>query len=132
MAHYVTRQEVRVELGLDPDDVAALSDAAADRLIRLAESVIEQALGPYPTDVTLGLKIVEADVDAWRYERLKGAVLSLAARIHTQPSLLSPRYQSVSGPSFSYSGPIGPVLGDEISAQLNGTGLVIRGARARP
>lgn len=133
MAHYVTPAELRVELDLEADDTASLSDAKANRQIRIAEALVERALGPYSRQTSgpqEGRLIAEADVGAWQWEALTDAVKALAARLYRSPELLGPRFQTVSGPDFSYSGPLGPVLGSEVPALLNASGLVVRSARA--
>lgn len=135
-AHYVTREEVRVELGLDPDDDVRLPDAEADRLIRTAEILVEAALGRRPRQPVgspqEGRSIAEADVDAYQWTALRSAVTALAARLKRSPDLLGPRFESASGPDFSYSKPTGPTFGSEVVALLRASDLVPTGARARP
>jgi hypothetical protein len=132
VGHYIDIAEMRTELGVDATE---LPDAAAAKLRRNAETLIDQALGPYTvleSGDQQGRKIAEADVAAWRWEAIREATLALAERLHAKPELAGPRYSNVSGPDFSVSGPIGPTYGSTVAALLNRSGLVIRGARARP
>lgn len=126
---YTTAANVRSELDVD---ATALSDTAALRLIRTAESLIDQQLGSRWVDETTGRKVVQADVDDWRWQKLTDATTVLAARLYEHPELLEQQYTSLSGPDFSRSGPIGPrLITPEIDALLNSSGLRRMGGRAR-
>jgi hypothetical protein len=126
---YTTPDAVRSELGVDS---TTLTDDAAGALILTAEDLVDGELGGRWVDQTTGRKVVAADIDAWRWNKLSRATTLLAARIYSKPDLLEPRYRSVSGPDFSQSGPTGQALmSAPIEALLNASGLRRLGGRAR-
>lgn len=128
-AIYTDPDAVRGELAIS---ATILPDAAAIRLIAKAENLIDQQLGARWVDENTGRKVVQADVDGWRWQKLADATTYLAARIYTHPDLLEQRFTSLSGPDFSHSGPIGPgLITNEIDALLNASGLRRLGGRAR-
>lgn len=132
MADYVTPEEVREALDLEPDDKAGLSDARAARLIRFAQALVENALGGASVDGTTGRKVAEADVLPWQWELLQAAVATLAARLERNPALIDEQaFESVSGPDFSRSKPTGSTYGGEVNALLRASGLQPTGARLR-
>lgn len=131
MADYITAEELRAEAEVPK---AALSDAKAAKLIRTAQTLVELALGRGPRQASgpqEGRLIAEADVQPYQWENLKACVAVLAARIFRQPDLVAGGWESVSGPDFSRSGPMGRIFGDEAAALLKATDLVPRSARAR-
>lgn len=126
---YTTPDAVRAELGIDD---TVLTDPAATRLIGTAETLIDEQLGSWWVDEDSGRKIVQTDVDAWRWSKLSDATTYLAARLYEHPEVLEQQYASLSGPDFARSGPIGSaVFTAEITALLNASGLRRPGGRAR-
>jgi hypothetical protein len=132
MGIYATPAELKAE----PEIPDAMTDPAADALIESAEDAIDNELGPWTvhtTGTSEGRKIAEADVFDWQWAKLKRATVRLAVRLHLEPGILErARYKSVSGPDFSYSGPIsdpGP-LGDQVMNALRASGLIVATARA--
>lgn len=129
---YTTTDALRTELGLD---AATLDDAAATRLIELAEDVADDLLGSWPTDETSGRKIAQTDItiESWQWDKLERFTRLLAAKLYTNPGLLEGRqYMSESGPDFSHSGPVGSPLGAGLLSILNASNLRRLGGRARP
>lgn len=115
---YVTAAELRLEVGdeIDTD--------RAQRLILDAEDLIDELLGVRPVNETTGRKVVAADVDGWRFTKLKRATLKLAVRLYREPGLTGRLWRSVSGPDFSFSGPLsGTEFGSDVEAVLNQSGL---------
>lgn len=126
---YTTIAALRTETATD---ATSLPDATAIRLIVRAENLIDQALGGRWVDTTTGRKVVQADIDLWRWNKIMDATTYLAARLYAHPDLLDQRYRSVSGPDFTVSGPLGPgLITNEIEALLNASGLRRLGGRAR-
>ena len=134
MAHYVTREELRK--AADDATAQALPDSLADRLIRLAEAIVENALGDrarHTEGPQEGLKIAEADVAPWQWERLKESICAIGAHLYRNPDLVRGIvWDSVSGPDFSRSGGTGAIFGNEGTILFASTGLMPRGARAVP
>lgn len=126
---YTTITALRTETATD---ATSLPDAQATRLITTAENLIDQALGARWVDEATGRKVVQADIDAWRWNKLSDATTYLAARLYAHPELLDQRFSSVRGPDFAVSGPTGPgLITNEIDALLNASGLRRLGGRAR-
>lgn len=101
---YTTPTLLRAEIGTTETD---LTDTAAVKLILTAEDITDELLGRYETDETTGRKIVEADVDAWQWTKLQRFATLLAAYIHANPTITTDRqYRTISGPDFSFSGPL--------------------------
>jgi hypothetical protein len=127
---YTTPDAVRTEAEVD---ATTLPDDQATRWIIRAENLIDAALGARWVDETTGRKVVQADVDGWRWTKLGDATAILAARLYAHPELLTEQgYMSLSGPDFSRSGPLGSRLfTPEIDALLNASGLRRVGGRAR-
>lgn len=118
---YATTTDLRDHLGVDSEH---LSDREAAKHVAAAEDVIDRLLGSYYPDETTGRKIVEADVQAWQWEKLKRATVALAALFHANPSLLTEqRWNSVSGPDFSFAGPQGATVGAQVVALLDDSRL---------
>lgn len=127
---YATPAELRAE----PEVPDTATDAELAPVIALAEDRIEDWLGARPRDPETGRLVVEADVEAWQWTKLRRATVRLAARLFENPDALTPsRYESVSGPDFSKSGPTSPVAQiADVRIPLNASGLRIMGARAVP
>lgn len=133
MGVYTTVADVRAE----PEVGAANppTDATIESYITQAEDQLDVWLGGWPVQTTgpsAGRKIVQINVDGWRWTKLNRAATRLAARLYADPSLLQgPRYASVSGPDFSKSQPA-PTLRRlmDVVAPLNASGLRQLGARA--
>lgn len=133
--YYCTAQDLRDKLGLD---TTALSDAAAAAFIETAEDLIDEDLGARPIDETTGRKVVISDIETWQATKLKRATVNLAALLHAKPDLTDPgKYTEITGPDFSFKGPVGSRFGDTVDAPLNQSGLrrlttTVGGGRARP
>ncbi len=111
---YATATELRSEL--DVDDTT-LPDVQADAILLEAEDFTDSLLGGWPIDETSGRKIVEAQVDAWQWEKLNRATLLLAVELYGNPTLLQrPRYRREKGPDFEFEDPLG---GGVLSRYLN-------------
>jgi hypothetical protein len=127
---YTTPAAVRTEAGVD---TATLDDAAANRLILIAEDIADDLLGGWPVDTTTGRKIIATDVDAWQFDKLGRFTALLAAKLYANPALTDGvQWTSESGPDFSHSGPTGSPLGPGLLSILNASGLRRLAARARP
>jgi len=125
--YYTDADALRDRLGVDD---TALPDAAAEDLIAHAEILIDSVMGPAVVDATTGRKIVESEVDAWRWQCVTDAACILAASIHTDKDRYdtgSP-YDSVTGPDFAVSGRsstggLSELLGARVMGLLNHSGL---------
>lgn len=127
---YSTVQLLRDELLVDDDQ---LTDQEAKRLILNTEDLVDDLLGGWQPDETTGRKIVQADVDAWQWTKLQRATTLLAAEIYRNPEALTGRsWRSVSGPDFSFSGPLRGTIPRHIIAVLNDSGLRRLAGRATP
>ena len=133
MANYVTVEELRTAAGVSE---AALPEHLANRIRRVAEAVVETALGGravHEDGPQEGLKIAELDVRPWQWERLCETILAIGAHLVENPDVLRGIYwDSVSGPDFSRSGGTRKVFGSEGALLFASTGLMPTGARARP
>lgn len=117
-----------------PDDLAV---ATCEQLLTDASDLIDDWLGPYDviqSGTWAGRKVDPTIVDGWRSDRLARATVKMAAHLHREPAILAGAVGSkVSGPDFTVENPapakrkIADVIGP-----LNGSGLRIMGARARP
>lgn len=106
-----------------------LSDDEALNLIETAEDLIDERLGARPIDEDTGRKVVPADEDAWRVEKLAKATLEVAAVIFRDPGVESrQRVRSVSG-DVSTSSPYGYAYGERAQALINASGLAYPFAR---
>lgn len=116
--YYTTAANLNTELD------TTLDGARAVALIQDAEDLIDELLGFWPIDEDTGRKIVEDQVEAWQWEKLGRATLKLAAKLYRQPELVDGlQYKSISGPDFSFSGPVGSALGRQIIGLLNDSDL---------
>lgn len=133
MADYVTADELRTAAGATN---ASMPDQLGQRLVRISQAIVESALGRRPAQASgpqEGLKIAEADVAPWQWERLKETVLAVGIHLFENPDVLKGIYfDSVSGPDFSRSGGTRRVFGNEASILFASTGLMPNAARARP
>lgn len=93
--------------------------------IENAEDVIDDLLGrPTSDPATTGRKVVQTDVEAWQWAKLKRATIKLAAALWANPNLVGGRrWRSESGPDFSFSGPQGSQVGGQVLALLTASGL---------
>lgn len=132
MSVYATAADVRAEP--EVPSTSPPTDADLEQIIVTAEDRIDEWLGPWPvqeTGASVGRKIAQTDVEAWRWLKLKRATVRLAVQLYVDPGVLRPAgWTSVSGPDFSTSGPARPVsrIGD-VTAALNASGLRILSAR---
>lgn len=119
--YYCTVSELRDHLSVSQ---AVLDDTHATSLIEDAEDVVDDMLGARTVDSDTGRKVVEADVDAWRFAKLKRATLRVAAMLYQQPKLLTTRrWETEEGPDFKVSGPLGSMFGSDVEMALNQSGL---------
>lgn len=119
--YYCTIAELRDHLNVTED---TLGDAAALVVIEDAEDVIDSMLGARNVDDVTGRKVVEADVDAWRFTKLTRATLKVAAILYAQPGVLTrQQWQKQSGPDFTMEGPSGDLFGSDVGAVLDQSGL---------
>jgi hypothetical protein len=128
--YYTTPDQVRTAAGVDS---STLSDGQANALILDAEDVVDALLGAWPVNYQTGRKIRQAQVLSWQWDRLSRATAKVAAKLYENPKLLEgQRYQRVSGPDFSYAGPLGHVLGEHVVTILNQSQLRRLTTRATP
>jgi hypothetical protein len=134
---YAAPSDLRAELDVDE---AALSDDAAERLLRQAEDLVDELVGWGVVDEASGRLLVMADLHDWQGRNVRDATVAIAATLHRDPAAFhGARYSSVSGPDFSRSGPIAggvsPVGRDarrRAARLLARAGLRVTGARATP
>ena len=127
---YATASELRSALSVS---LAELPDTRAEAVILEAEDFTDSLLGGWPPDETTGRKIVEAQVDAWQWAKLKRAVLLLAVELYSTPTLLQrPRYRREKGPDFEFEDPLGGGVLSRYLTVLDDSGLRRLGGRARP
>lgn len=131
--HYVTLDEIREEAEASE---ATMPNATANKLRRLAEAIVENALGERGRATSgpqEGLKVTEESVEPWQWTRLRETILVLCVRFFENPDFIRGIvWDSVSGPDFSRSGGQGKVFGNEAALLFAGSGLMPRAARARP
>lgn len=112
---------VRTELGYTSQQ---LSDTAAQKVITEAEDAVDALLGGWIPDATTGRKILEGDVEAWQWGKLVRATTILAAKLVLEPDLLEgQQWRSVSGPDFSFSGPLSGRFPTRVIDLLNDSSL---------
>lgn len=125
--YYTTAEELRKFLSVDKE---VLPDAEAIDLIERAEDLIDDQLGNRGVDEDTGRKVVPAEEDTWRAEKLAKATLEVAGVLYRDPGVESrQRVRSVSG-DISTSSPYGPAYGERAQALLSASGLAVRFARA--
>lgn len=119
--YYSTAALVRTELGYTSQQ---LSDAAAEKVIEEAEDTIDALLGGWVPDSTTGRKILQGDVEPWQWTKLRRATTILAAKLVLDPDLLGgQQWRSVSGPDFSFSGPLSGKLPGRVTDLLTDSAL---------
>lgn len=119
--YYSTAALVRTELGYTSQQ---LTDAAAEKAIEEAEDTVDALLGGWVPDSATGRKILEGDVDPWQWIKLRRATTILAAKIVLDPDLIGgQQWRSVSGPDFSFSGPLSGRIPGRVSDLLSDSGL---------
>lgn len=134
MGTYATIADVRAMP--EVPDVAPPSDATLEELITQAEDQIDVWLGLWDIDPATGRKIVQADVEPWRFAKLKRATARLAARLYATPTILAAReWGTIEGPDFKKSNPIGSAAAPssrmpDVVGALNASGLRVLSARA--
>lgn len=129
MPTYATAEQVRTELGFSS---AELPDAEANRLLGYAEDRIDSLLGDRTVDEDTGRRIVVADEDSWRVEKLATATARLAARFHDEPELIHDRRFASESGEISASGPLGDVFGPAVTDPLTASGLLARPTSSIP
>lgn len=124
--YYCTVAEFEAETG------ATATGTKGIATIENAEDVIDDLLGrPTSDPATTGRKVVQTDVEAWQWAKLKRATVKLAAALWANPNLVGGRrWKSESGPDFSFSGPQGSQVGTQVLALLNASGLRNLASRA--
>ena len=119
--YYSAPSLVRAELDYTEQQ---LSDAAAEKIITEAEDAVDALLGGWVPDSSTGRKISEGDVMAWQWGKLVRATTILAAKLVLEPDLLEgQQWRSVSGPDFSFSGPLSGRFPTRVIDLLNDSGL---------
>lgn len=119
--YYAVADDLRAEAGVDS---TTLPDASANRIIQDAEDIIDEELGVHFVDIDTGRKIVQANVEPWRWIKLSRATTKLATRLYVEPDLVrETHHQHVAGPDFSFSRATTANYGDDIEALLNQSGL---------
>lgn len=132
--YYCTASELKAH----PDVPDSMTDPDLILLIEDVEDIIDQELGDYDPDTTTGRKIVQAEVEAWQWTKLKRATIKLGARLYLNPRLRSGvQWRSQSGPDFAFSGPVGSRLGEDVAALLDQSQLrrlttTVGAKRSRP
>lgn len=127
---YCTAAEVRTELGVD---TTVLNDADGSRLIQDAEDVIDDALGIAPVDQTTGRKVVQTQVMAWQWTKVKRATLKVCRFLFQNPDWLATQRHASVGGDESVGSPYGfPV--PAAAALLDDSGLreIVTHARGKP
>lgn len=120
-AYYTTADRLRTEAGVND---TTLTDDAAVPFLADASDIIDDLLGGYFPDQTTGRKIAEADVDAWRWDTIVRAATKVAAQLYTSPDTFNAQqWKSVSGPDFSFSGPLTSPTPRIVLMLLNRSGL---------
>jgi hypothetical protein len=132
MSTYATTADLQAQPGL-----ALLDDAECQRLLGIAEDLIDDQLGALEIDEDTGRKLVVADLATWQQTKLTDATAVLAARIQATPSLLSGSgWTTQEGPDFKMSGPTRSgsyaLLGDDVMAKIRALGVRRSFGRARP
>jgi hypothetical protein len=119
--YYTTAAALRTELGVNS---TVLPDATAERYIEEAEDAIDALIGGRIPDATTGRKILQGDFEAWQWTKLARAATLFSASLYNEPDLLSgPQWKSVSGPDFSFSGPLTGRIPSRVTDLLNDSGL---------
>lgn len=102
--YYTTAALVRTELGYTSQQ---LSDSAAEKVIEDAEDAVDALMGGWVPDADTGRKIIQGDVEAWQWSKLRKATTILAARLVTDPDLTGgQQWRRVKGPDFEFEGPL--------------------------
>ena len=98
MGTYATLDDLRA----DPDVADDLAADVGEARIADAEDLIDRILGYYGTDPNTGRKLIPADLEAWRADKLKRATLKVAVTLVGDPgALLPPVAQTIQGPVFT-------------------------------
>lgn len=119
MPTYAIAFDLQQESGFE-----TMTDLAAASLLDDAEDVVDGLLGAWPIDPTTGRKIHLGQVQSWQADRLRRLTVKMAALLYDKPLLLDdPRWTSVRGPDFAFSGRIDDVLPRRITNLVNLTGL---------
>lgn len=119
--YYTDIDTVRSALGLDS---SALDDVAAVALIEDAEDLVDRALGSRLIDPVTGRKVVEDAVEAWQWGKVARATVKVARLLHANPDLALQEFEVVKGPDFEFRNRVGSLLGPQVDALLESTGLI--------
>lgn len=118
--YYATAKELQEALEVSAE---VLPDQQAVGLIETAEDLIDDRLGNRPINEETGRKVLPADEDAWRVEKLRKATLEVAKVLFEDPGVeRRQRVRSVTG-DVSTSGGFGSVFGERFEALLTASGL---------
>lgn len=135
MATYASPADLRAALGLDS---AALSDAAADALLRDAEARIDSAFfagraASYadPETGRAWSATLLGTLEQFRRDYLRDATTTVARILRANPAAYdAPRAQSVSGPDFTETSVRRRRVQDDVGHLLRAAALVPSAARA--
>jgi hypothetical protein len=131
MSAYVSATELRTHLNVNS---TVLPDPQANELAEDASDWVDAELGARTIDPVTGRKVIEDEVEAWQWAKLKRATLKVSAKLYSDPNLLTPqRFDTVKGPDFETTGPRGGsgLFGSEVSALLTDSYLPVLSGRAR-
>lgn len=118
--YYATADELRAKLKVNAE---VLPDEEAVELLEIAEDLIDDRLANRTVDDVTGRKVVPADEDDWRIDKLAKATVEVAANVWRDPGIESrQRARSTSG-DVSISGVYGPAYGERAQALLNASKL---------
>ena len=124
MALYATPTELRTALGVNG---TVLPDDRATVLLEDACDWVDQELGLREIDESTGRKVIEGEVEAWQFAKLKRATVKAAAKLYARPSMLSDqRFDRVKGPDFETQGPRtsnADLFGSDVAGLLDQSGL---------
>lgn len=131
--YYAAPDDLRGDLDLEPAD---LSDAAANRLLRAAEDLVDRLVGPAGVYPDTGRKYDVSETGGLSDRQrlaLNEATVLLAAAEHLDPgSTAPPTHETVEGPDFKLGKPTGArasAVMRRAAAKLDANGL--RRLRAR-
>lgn len=123
---YATADALRKKLDTTAE---ILPDDEANEILESACDLIDERLGNRPVDPDSGRKVVVADEDGWRIQKLAKATLEIAKALYEDPGVESrQRVRSVSG-DVATSGSYGPAYGERVESLLNQSGLRVNTAR---
>lgn len=119
---YATAAELKALPGMND-----LSDDQANALLEDACDWVDSQLGARKTDPATGRKVIEGEVLAWQWTKLKRATLKVATRLQQNPGILTAeQWETVKGPDFETTGRLSvaaDIFGTDVSSILDQSGL---------